>query len=69
MSIKEEARAQEDDHIEYVLKDIGGTYGRFQIINYVLFSLTIGFSGLFVLVFVFSALSVDYRFVSRDILF
>lgn len=47
--------------IEYILKDIGGSFGRFQLYNYALFAIPICLSGIFSLTYVFTAMNLDYR--------
>lgn len=49
------------DDVEFILDDIGGTFGRFQILNYVLFAVPIFLSSVYVLDYVFSSLDLDYR--------
>lgn len=47
--------------IDFVLKDVGGTFGRFQIFNYLMLSVSIFISGTTVLEYVFAALEIDHR--------
>lgn len=49
------------DLVELILKDIGGTFRKFQILNYILFCLPFALSGSFGLSYVFTALNLDYR--------
>lgn len=49
------------DDIEYILSDIGGSYGKFQLCNYFIFSIPIMISGLIMSVYVFTSLNLDYR--------
>lgn len=49
------------DLLELVLNDIGGTFKKYQIINYILFCLPFALSGSFGLSYVFTALNVEYR--------
>lgn len=49
------------DLVELILKDIGGTFRKFQISNYILFCLPLALSGSFGLSYVFTALNLDYR--------
>lgn len=54
----------EDEHtdlLELIMRDIGGTFKKFQIINYILFCLPFALSGSFGLSYVFTALNVEYR--------
>lgn len=49
------------DLVELILNDIGGTFKKFQIINYILFCLPFALSGSFGLNYVFTALNVEHR--------
>lgn len=49
------------DLVEVILNDIGGTFKKYQIINYVLFCLPFALSGSFGLSYVFTALNLEYR--------
>lgn len=49
------------DLVELILKDIGGTFKKYQILNYILFCLPLALSGSFGLSYVFTALNLDYR--------
>lgn len=49
------------DLVELILSDIGGTFRKYQIFNYILFCLPFSLSGTFGLSYVFTALSLDYR--------
>ncbi|XP_031638860.1 solute carrier family 22 member 3-like [Contarinia nasturtii] len=49
------------DLLELILNDIGGTFKKYQIINYILFCLPFSLSGSFGLNYVFTALNVEYR--------
>lgn len=49
------------DLLEVILSDIGGTFKKYQILNYVLFGFTLTLSGAFSLSYVFTALNLDYR--------
>lgn len=51
----------DSDDIEYILNDLGGSYGKFQIWNYILFSIPVLISGLYSILFVFTTLNVEYR--------
>lgn len=53
--------AQQRDDIEYIIENIGGSYGQFQIFNYILYSIPICVSGIVVMTYVFTALNLDYR--------
>lgn len=47
--------------MEYILADIGGTYGKFQVVNYILYSIPLLVAGLIVMPYVFTAFNLDYR--------
>lgn len=47
--------------IEYILKDIGGAFGKYQIYNYLMLSYFMFVSGTFVLDYVFATLNIDHR--------
>lgn len=49
------------DLVEVILSDIGGTFKKYQIINYILFCLPFALSGSFGLSYVFTALNLEYR--------
>lgn len=49
------------DLSEVIFTDIGGTFGKYQIINYILFCLPFALSGSFGLSYVFTALNIDHR--------
>lgn len=51
------------DDIEFIFEDIGGTFGKFQIYNYILFAVPIFLSGAYILDYVFSGLDLDYRWI------
>lgn len=57
----EKTERSDADLVELILKDIGGTFKRFQILNYILFCLPFALSGSFGLSYVFTALNLDYR--------
>lgn len=50
-----------EDDLEFILKDIGGTFGKFQMLNYILLAVPIFLSDVFVMDYVFSTLDLDYR--------
>lgn len=56
-----ESRHGDQNDMEHILKDIGGSYGRFQIFNYILFSVSILISGFVNLAYVFTTLNLDFR--------
>lgn len=60
-SNKEDVVEDESSEIEFILEDIGGSYGKFQIMNYVLFTIAIGMSGFTPLTYVLTTLNLDYR--------
>lgn len=49
------------DYVQLILDDIGGTFKRYQIFNYILFCIPFALSGSFGLSYVFTALNVDHR--------
>lgn len=49
------------DFLEVIFANIGGTFGKYQIINFILFCLPFALSGSFGLSYVFTALNIDYR--------
>lgn len=49
------------DLVELILSDIGGTFKKYQILNYILFCIPFTLSGTFGLSYVFTALNLDYR--------
>lgn len=51
----------EGNDIEFILQDIGGTFGRFQIYNYLMLSFSMFITGTFILDYVFTTLPIDYR--------
>lgn len=52
---------QKVDLMELIFTDMGGTFGKYQIINYILFCLPFALSGSFGLSYVFTALNIDHR--------
>lgn len=57
---------EKTDDIEFILEDIGSTFGKFQIFNYALFALPMFLSNFYILDYVFLTLDLDYRYVSVD---
>lgn len=55
------AKAWTPDLVELILDDIGGSFKKYQIINYILFCIPFALSGSFGLSYVFTALNVEYR--------
>lgn len=49
------------DFLEVIFTNIGGTFGKYQISNFILFCLPFALSGSFGLSYVFTALNIDYR--------
>lgn len=49
------------DLVDVILSDLGGTFKKYQIINYILFCIPFALSGTFALSYVFTALNLDYR--------
>lgn len=54
-------KMDEEDDVEFILNEIGGTFGRFQICNYVMLSFSMFVTGTFVLDYVFATLEIDHR--------
>lgn len=55
------AQNDELNDIDFVLNDAGGTFGRFQIYNYLMLLVSMFISGTSVLEYVFVALDIDHR--------
>lgn len=49
------------DYIDTILNEIGGSFKRYQIINYIIFCIPLAISGTLGLSYVFTALNLDYR--------
>lgn len=49
------------DLVEVILNDIGGTFKKYQIFNYILFCLPLALSGSFGVNYVFTALNIEHR--------
>lgn len=49
--------------VNIILKQIGGTRGRFQIRNFLLYSIGLCFCGMASMSYVFTAMNNEYRFV------
>lgn len=47
--------------IEYILNDIGGAFGKYQIFNYLMLSYSMFVTGTFVLDYVFATLNIPHR--------
>lgn len=56
------------DDVDYIIKDLGGTFGRHQIYMYILIAIPIWMSSVFVLDYVFTTLDLDYRWVEAHFL-
>lgn len=56
-----DASSDELNDIDFILKDVGGTFGRFQIYNYLMLSFSIFISGVIILDYVFTALEINHR--------
>lgn len=54
-------KKQDVDLVDVILQDLGGTFKKYQIINYILFCIPFALSGTFALSYVFTALNLDYR--------
>lgn len=51
----------EESEIEQILNDIGGSFGRFQLFNYALFSIPITVIGIVSMSYLFTTLNLEYR--------
>lgn len=49
------------DDLELIINDIGGSFGKFQILMYALYSIPIAVSGVVAMQYVFAAFNLDYR--------
>lgn len=49
--------------VDYIIKEIGGTFGRFQIFNFIIYSIALCFCGMAGMPYVFTAMNLDYRCV------
>lgn len=58
---KNDEKNEKKDDMELILDDIGGSFGRFQILNYILFSYVLFISGLNGIAYIFTALDLEYR--------
>lgn len=56
-----EKNDNDSDETECIIKDIGGSYGRFQILNYFIYMIAFCFCGIVALNYVFTSLNLDYR--------
>lgn len=52
---------REGNEIEQILNDIGGSFGKFQLFNYMLFSIPMTVIGITALTYVFTTLNLEYR--------
>lgn len=52
---------QDDDLMDIILRDLGGSFKKYQVINYILFCIPFALSGTFALSYVFTSLNLDYR--------
>lgn len=50
-----------NNEMDEIFNELGGTYGRFQIFNYILLVIPHIITGYIVFAYVFTALSLDYR--------
>lgn len=57
---------RENYDLEYILNEIGGTFGRFQIWNFVMYSMGLCFCGMASMSYVFTAMNLEYRCVFVD---
>lgn len=56
-------RKDDQNEIDYILNDIGGTFGKFQIYNYLMLSYSMLVTGTYIYDYVFSALEIDHRYI------
>lgn len=56
-----QAKVEQPNDLEFILEDIGGTFGKFQIYFYVLLAFPIILTDAYNLDYVFSSLDIDYR--------
>lgn len=65
MSVNEKPKAikkiDDESDLSYILNDIGGSFGKFQLFNYAIIAIPICLSGIFSLTYVFTAMNLDYR--------
>lgn len=59
---------QEKNDVEFILNDIGGAFGKFQIYNYIMLSFSMFISGLYIFDYVFSTLEIDHRYAKFIVL-
>lgn len=52
---------QEQNDIDFILNEIGGTFGKFQMYIYLMLSFAVFITGSFSLDYVFSTLEIDQR--------
>lgn len=52
---------QKIDYVQLILNDIGGTFNKFQIFNYIILSLPFIMTASFIVNYVFTTLDSDYR--------
>lgn len=57
--------SKEDLDLDFILNDIGGTFSKFQIVNYLLLGFAMFSAGASVLDYVFSTLQPQQRYVQR----
>lgn len=62
-SVNANQPSKNDNEMENILIELGGTYGRFQIFNYIMLTVPHIVTGYMVLAYVFTTLNVDYRYV------
>lgn len=51
----------ENNEFEHILSEFGGSYGKFQLFNMVLYTISFVFAGIVALNYVFTSLNLDYR--------
>lgn len=60
-SIRTISQSNDGNEMDYVLDDLGGSSGRFQIFNYILCTVPVFISGYIGIAYVFTTLNLDYR--------
>lgn len=61
VEVSKNCAQNEPNDIDFILKDIGGTFGKYQFRNYLLLSFAMFVAGTYVLDYVFTTFEVDHR--------
>lgn len=68
LSDRNEGEANKNDNnVEKLLVALGGTFGRFQIFNFIIYSSVIFFCGMNALSYVLTTLNLEYRYVLHNL--